>query len=101
MWVVPGLVDMHVHLREPGREDKETIETGTQRPRGWFHRRCLHAQHQSVLDEESKIRYVVQRGQNCPCRIYPVGSLTRGSWERNCRVRRNGARRRKGGERRR
>jgi dihydroorotase len=29
-WVVPGLMDMHTHLREPGREDKETIETGTQ-----------------------------------------------------------------------
>ena len=29
-WVVPGLMDMHVHLREPGREDKETIATGTQ-----------------------------------------------------------------------
>ena len=29
LWVVPGLLDMHVHLREPGREDKETIESGT------------------------------------------------------------------------
>ena len=29
MWVLPGLVDIHVHLREPGREEDETIETGT------------------------------------------------------------------------
>ena len=33
--VAPGFVDMHVHLREPGQEHKETIATGTAAPRGW------------------------------------------------------------------
>lgn len=79
MWVVPGLMDMHVHLREPGREDKETIETGTQAAAaGGFTAVACMPNTNPVLDEESKIRYVVQRGQHCPCRIFPVGSITKG-----------------------
>src|SRR5271157_5519249 len=79
MWVVPGLMDMHVHLREPGREDKETIETGTQAAAaGGFTAVACMPNTNPVLDEESKIRYVVQRGQYCPCRIFPVGSITKG-----------------------
>jgi dihydroorotase len=79
MWVVPGLVDMHVHLREPGREDKETIESGTMAAAaGGFTAVACMPNTNPVLDEESKIRYVVQRGVNCPCRIYPVGSITKG-----------------------
>ena len=42
--VMPGFIDMHVHLREPGREDAETIESGTNAAaRGGFTARCLHA----------------------------------------------------------
>jgi dihydroorotase len=79
MWVVPGLMDMHVHLREPGREDKETIETGTQAAAaGGFTAVACMPNTNPVLDEESKIRYVVQRGIHCPCRIFPVGSITKG-----------------------
>jgi len=79
MWVVPGLVDMHVHLREPGREDKETIESGTMAAAaGGFTAVACMPNTNPVLDEESKIRYVVQRGMNCPCRIFPVGSITKG-----------------------
>jgi dihydroorotase len=79
MWVVPGLVDMHVHLREPGREDKETIESGTMAAAaGGFTAVACMPNTNPVLDEESKIRYVVQRATNCPCRIYPIGSITKG-----------------------
>lgn len=79
MWVVPGLMDMHVHLREPGREDKETIETGTQAAAaGGFTAVACMPNTNPVLDEESKIRYVVQRGMYCPCRIFPIGSITKG-----------------------
>ena len=79
MWVVPGLMDMHVHLREPGREDKETIETGTQAAAaGGFTSIACMPNTNPVLDEESKIRYVIQRAQYCPCRIYPIGSITKG-----------------------
>ncbi|MDR2728244.1 MAG: dihydroorotase [Chitinispirillales bacterium] len=77
-WVVPGLVDMHVHLREPGREDKETIATGTQAAAaGGFTAVACMPNTNPVLDEESKIRYVIQRGEGCPCKIYPVGAITK------------------------
>jgi dihydroorotase len=77
-WIVPGLMDMHVHLREPGREDKETIDTGTQAAAaGGFTSVACMANTNPVLDEESKIRYVVQRGIDCPCRIFPIGAITK------------------------
>lgn len=78
-WIVPGLCDMHVHLREPGREDKETISTGTHAAAaGGFTSVACMPNTQPALDEESKIRYVVQRGESCPCRIYPIGAITKG-----------------------
>lgn len=78
-WVVPGLVDMHVHLREPGREDKETIASGTRAAAaGGFTAVACMPNTQPALDEESKIRYVIRRGEGCPCRIYPVGAITKG-----------------------
>ena len=44
--LLPGLVDLHTHLREPGREDAETVATGTRAAAvGWFHRRPRHGQH--------------------------------------------------------
>jgi dihydroorotase len=79
MWVVPGLMDMHVHLREPGREDKETIETGTQAAcAGGFTSIACMPNTNPVLDEESKIRYVTQRSLDCVCRVFPIGSITKG-----------------------
>jgi dihydroorotase len=79
MWVVPGLMDMHVHLREPGREDKETIETGTEAAcAGGFTAIACMPNTNPVLDEESKIRYVMQRAQDCVCRVFPIGSITKG-----------------------
>jgi dihydroorotase len=79
MWVAPGLMDMHVHLREPGREDKETIETGTQAAcAGGFTAVACMPNTTPALDEESKIRYVVQRAQDCVCRVFPIGSITKG-----------------------
>lgn len=78
-WVAPGLIDIHVHLREPGREDKETIATGTQAAAaGGFTAVACMPNTLPTLDEESKIRYVIQRGEQCPCRIYPIGAITKG-----------------------
>jgi dihydroorotase len=79
-WVVPGLMDMHVHLREPGREDKETIETGTRAAAaGGFTAVACMPNTNPVLDEESKIRYVIQRGEGCASRVFPIGAITKGS----------------------
>jgi dihydroorotase len=78
MWVVPGLADMHVHLREPGREDKETIETGARAAAaGGFTAVACMPNTSPALDEASKIRYVIQRGEGCPCRVYPIGAITK------------------------
>lgn len=78
-WVTPGLVDMHVHLREPGREDKETLESGTRAAvAGGFTAVACMPNTTPALDEESKIRYVVQRSETCASRIYPIGSITKG-----------------------
>jgi dihydroorotase len=78
-WVVPGLMDMHVHLREPGREDKETIETGTQAAAaGGFTAVACMPNTNPVLDEESKIRYVLQRAEGCATRLFPIGAITTG-----------------------
>lgn len=77
-WVVPGLLDMHVHLREPGREDKETIASGTRAAAaGGFTGIACMPNTQPALDEESKIRYVIQRGEGCPCRIFPIGAISK------------------------
>ncbi|MCU0608219.1 MAG: dihydroorotase [Chitinispirillaceae bacterium] len=77
-WVMPGLMDMHVHLREPGREDKETIETGTSAAAaGGFTAVACMPNTNPVLDEESKIRYVIQRGEGCASRIFPIGAITK------------------------
>ena len=77
-WVVPGLFDMHVHLREPGREDRETIETGTRAASaGGFTAVACMPNTTPALDEESKIRYVIQRGDESTCRIFPIGCITK------------------------
>ncbi len=79
-WVVPGLMDMHVHLREPGREDKETIATGTQAAAaGGFTAVACMPNTNPVLDEESKIRYVIQRAEGCASRVFPIGAITKNS----------------------
>ena len=78
MWVVPGLMDMHVHLREPGYEYKETIETGScAAAAGGFTSIACMPNTNPVLDNKSIIQYVLNCGKACPCRIYPVGSITK------------------------
>lgn len=78
-WVIPGLIDMHVHLREPGREDKETIATGTRAAAaGGFTSIACMPNTNPALDEESKIRYVLQRAEGCPSKVFPIGAITKG-----------------------
>ena len=52
-WVVPGLIDMHTHLREPGREDEETLSSGMRSGiRGGYTRLCCMPNTDPVLDNE-------------------------------------------------
>lgn len=79
--VLPGLIDMHVHLREPGYEYKETIATGAAAAlRGGFAAVCAMPNTRPVCDSAAVVGYVLERGKAAGyARVYPVGALTRGS----------------------
>jgi dihydroorotase len=78
--VAPGFVDMHVHLREPGFEEKETIATGTQAARnGGFTAVACMANTNPALDEPSVLaRLQASIVQHARCRVYPIAAMTRG-----------------------
>ncbi|KJS12421.1 MAG: dihydroorotase [Peptococcaceae bacterium BRH_c8a] len=79
--VTPGLVDMHVHLREPGFEYKETIATGTAAAaRGGFTGVACMPNTDPVTDNRVAVEYINKRTQEAgQVRVYPVGAITRGS----------------------
>ena len=78
--VVPGLIDMHVHLREPGFEYKETIATGTAAAKaGGFTSVCCMPNTSPVNDNRSITEFILSQARNAPARVYPIGSITRGS----------------------
>ena len=78
--LLPGLVDMHVHLREPGREDTETIATGSDAAaRGGFTAVFTMANTSPVIDQPFLAEAVWEKGQaHGTCDVYPVGSITQG-----------------------
>lgn len=78
--VLPGLVDLHVHLREPGREDTETIESGTRAAaRGGFTAVCAMPNTSSAIDTGAKVRFVVERAaERGLVRVHPIGACTAG-----------------------
>jgi len=79
-WVVPGLIDMHVHLREPGQEYKETIETGTAAAvAGGFTAVACMPNTSPVNDNASVTDYILEEAAEAKnARVYPVGCVTRG-----------------------
>lgn len=78
--LLPGLVDMHVHLREPGREDTETLATGSAAAaRGGFTAVFTMANTMPVLDQPLLAEAVWLKGQQLGlCDVHPVGSITQG-----------------------
>jgi len=78
--VCPGLVDIHVHLREPGQEDKETIETGTLAAvRGGFTAVACMPNTEPPLDDRPRIEFVSRRAREAGhARVYPIGAVTVG-----------------------
>lgn len=79
--VAPGFIDLHVHLREPGQEYKETIATGAAAAvAGGFTAICAMPNTKPVNDSASLTRYVVSKAQEAGlARVYPIGAITRGS----------------------
>ena len=82
MWIVPGLVDPHVHLREPGDEHKETIVSGTQAAAaGGYTTICCMPNTRPPLDTPSLIDFILDRAASPEAGgvfVAPVGALTRG-----------------------
>ena len=78
--VCAGLVDMHVHLREPGFEYKEDIGTGTAAAaRGGFTSVACMPNTRPVLDGPEQIDYVLRRAsESCGVRVWPIGAVSKG-----------------------
>ena len=79
--VAPGFIDLHVHLREPGQENSETIETGTRAAaRGGFTVVCSMPNTQPVNDNASITRFIVDRAKaHGHVRVWPIGAASIGS----------------------
>ena len=79
-YLVPGLVDMHVHLREPGFEHKEDIESGTRAAaHGGFTGVCAMPNTDPVCDNGVAVGYVrVRAAEVGKCRVYPAGAMSKG-----------------------
>ena len=78
--VCPGFIDLHAHLREPGREDKETIATGTRAAAaGGFTAVCAMPNTEPVNDTAGITRAIVEKARaEGAVRVYPIGAITRG-----------------------
>ena len=79
--VAPGFIDMHAHLREPGQENSETIETGTlAAARGGFTAVCCMPNTKPVNDNASITRFIVDRAKvHGHVRVWPIGAASIGS----------------------
>lgn len=78
-WVVPGLIDMHVHLRDPGQEYKENIISGAKAAAvGGFTAVACMPNTDPVNDNGSVTRYIMEKSVGASVRVYPVGALSVG-----------------------
>jgi dihydroorotase len=80
LWVVPGLIDLHTHLREPGQEYKEDIATGTAAAAaGGFTAVCAMPNTVPPNDTRAVTELIVQRAREVGVvRVYPIGAISRG-----------------------
>jgi dihydroorotase len=80
LWIVPGLIDLHVHLREPGQEYKEDIETGTRAAAaGGFTTICCMPNTRPVNDQRTVTELIVRRAREIGAvRVRPIGAITAG-----------------------
>lgn len=79
-YVLPGLIDIHVHLREPGFEGKEDIESGSKAAvAGGFTQVCCMPNTDPVCDNAVVVNYIKNRQREVNlCKINPIGAITRG-----------------------
>lgn len=78
--VLPGLIDIHVHLREPGFEDRETIETGcAAAAAGGFTAVCCMPNTNPVIDNQETVRFIKEKANDLLVEVYPIGAVSKGS----------------------
>ena len=76
--VAPGFVDLHVHLREPGREDEETVASGSASGvKGGFTTLCCMPNTDPAIADQETVRFVLDRAQAAPGRVHPIGAITK------------------------
>lgn len=80
MYVMPGLIDLHVHFREPGFEHKETIRTGARAAaRGGFTTVCVMPNTKPVIDSVEMVQYVINRAKEVTdINVLPIAAITAG-----------------------
>jgi dihydroorotase len=80
LWLTPGLIDLHVHFREPGQEYKETIASGARAAAaGGFTAVCTMPNTQPVNDEASVTAFILNKAAQAGLvRVYPVAAISRG-----------------------
>ncbi len=77
--ITHGFCDVHVHFREPGREDKETLKTGSSAAMsGGFTRVCVMPNTNPPLDTPEAIRFILEKSKSLPVHIHPIGAITKG-----------------------
>ena len=78
--VAPGLIDLHVHLREPGQEDVETVATGAMAAAaGGFSAVCAMPNTDPVTDNQAAVGFIVSQAQRAAkARVYPIGAVSLG-----------------------
>ena len=78
--VAPGLIDLHVHLREPGQEDLETVATGAMAAAaGGFTAVCAMPNTDPVTDNQAAVGFIVGQAQKAAkARVYPIGAVSLG-----------------------
>ena len=79
MVITHGFCDLHVHFREPGREDKETLQSGSRAAlAGGFTRVCTMPNTDPPIDSPESVRFIAEKGAECPIYIHPIGAATKG-----------------------
>jgi dihydroorotase len=78
MLVVPGLIDVHVHLREPGQEGAETIKSGCEAAAaGGFTSICCMPNTHPRIDSQETVKFIQDRAQNADANVYVAGAITK------------------------
>src|SRR3954469_14243832 len=79
-YVTPGLIDVHVHFREPGDEEEETVASGSAAAvAGGFTSVCCMPNTKPALDNEGQVEFIIREGQAAGlANVYPIGAITKG-----------------------